>query len=653
MKFDAIVPAALRFDPRGLPYSPEYGDIYHPLIGAATQARHVFLAGNGLPGRWRGRERFVILETGFGLGNNFLATWNAWRHDSQRCASLHFISVEKHPLCKSDLQAVHAQSPWRELADELVQAWPPLSPDLHSLSFDDGAVNLLLAWGDVQAWLPQLLAQVDTFYLDGFAPARNPAMWEPRVYKALARLAVRGATLATWSAARVVREGLASAGFVVTQAAGVAGKRDITLASYEPAFMPRRGPARLSAQREAARHVVIVGAGLAGCAAAWALAQQGWRSVVLEQNDGAAREASGNAAGAFHGIVNRQDGAHSRFNRVAALEATRLIRRAVSEGGVAGATDGLIRLESDFTSVQAMRGLLARLGLPEDYVHAVQAEEARLLSGLALQSPAWFYPGGGWVDPGALARWLLTAAGSNTSLRCRARVARLHRSASGWQLLDARGQCLEQAQTVVLANASGALELLGQPVWPLKTVRGQISQWSLPDASARGTAPKCAVTGAGFLLPAPPGHISFGATAQAADQCSEVRDDDHRTNLARLAQMLGPGWQPRLETLSGRVGWRLTSDDRLPVIGAVPEARTEQAASAVQARFVRRQNGLYVFTALGSRGITWAPLGAKLLASLITSAPVPLPAQLVDAVDPARFVARHARRAKDTATPET
>ena len=176
-----IVPAVLAFDDRGVPMSAEYDDIYHPQSGALAQAAHVFLAGNGLPGRWRGRESFVILETGFGLGNNFLATWQAWRDDPQRCARLVFVSIEKHPLTRLDLTAIHRTSALPELAGALQAAWPPLTPNLHELSFDDGRVRLLLALGDVQAWLPELVAEVDAYYLDGFAPAGNPRMWDERV----------------------------------------------------------------------------------------------------------------------------------------------------------------------------------------------------------------------------------------------------------------------------------------------------------------------------------------------------------------------------------------------------------------------------------------------------------------------------------------
>lgn len=103
MRLATIVPAEVDFSDPAAPAAPAFGDVYHSRAGALAQARHVFLGGNGLPGRWQGRRRFVVLETGFGLGNNFLATWDAWRQDPARCERLVFVSVEKHPLRREDL----------------------------------------------------------------------------------------------------------------------------------------------------------------------------------------------------------------------------------------------------------------------------------------------------------------------------------------------------------------------------------------------------------------------------------------------------------------------------------------------------------------------------------------------------------------------
>ena len=229
-------PARLTFAADGTPFSPDYDDVYHSAAGAHAQAKHVFLAGNGLPDRWAGCAQFVIVETGFGLGLNFLATWLAWRDDPQRCRTLHFISLEKHPLAAADLARVHVA--WPELAtlaDELGRSWPALEAGAHELEFDGGRVRLTLHFGDAVTLLPTLAARADAFYLDGFSPAKNPELWSPALCSALARLAVSGATLATWSVAGSVRRALAAAGFEVTRRPGFAGKRQMLIGRFAPA----------------------------------------------------------------------------------------------------------------------------------------------------------------------------------------------------------------------------------------------------------------------------------------------------------------------------------------------------------------------------------------------------------------------------------
>jgi tRNA 5-methylaminomethyl-2-thiouridine biosynthesis bifunctional protein len=649
MGFKPIVPARIEWDENGVPFSPEHHDVYHPRAGAAGQARHVFLGGNGLPARWQGRDRFVILETGFGLGNNFLATWQAWRDDPQHCKQLHFIAIEQHPLTCADLAQAHADSPWPAIAGALLGAWPPLTPDLHSLEFDSGQVQLLLALGDVRAWLPQLAARVDAFYLDGFAPARNADMWEPRIFKALARLAAPAASLATWTVARSVRDGLTSAGFRVQQAQGFGGKREMSQARFEPRFAPRRAPARAPGAPDLRRHAVIVGAGLAGCATAWVLAQQGWSSVLLDRHAQPAMEASGNPAGAFHGTLNPQDGAHARFNRTAALHAQGVITQAL-QAGVAGQANGLLRLEKAGADGAAMRATLESLGLPPDYVQALGAAQASERSSITLEHAAWFYPGAGWVDPGALARYFLLQCGSACEFRGGITVDSVQRQGEAWIVADPSDVPIAQAPVLVLANAGAAPGLINSSdslAWPLQSMRGQLSALPIALLPAGSRVPSLPITGDGFVLPAHAGQLIFGATSVLGDMEPGVRESDHNSNLQALQRLCGLGGSVAAATLEGRVGWRCTSADRLPLIGAVPALRVHQGAPTRidQARFVPREAGLYVFIGLGSRGITWSALGARLLASMICGSPAPLATGLIDSVDPARFSVRQARRA--------
>lgn len=221
--------ARLVLDEHGTPYSESYGDVYHSAAGGQAQTRHVFLAGNGLPERWRGKPRFTILELGFGLGLNFLTTWQAWQEDSRRCAELRYIALEKHPFTAADLG--HAHAAWAGLAafsKDLLAGWPAPAPGRYRLNPAPGVVVELFV-GDARGVLPGLPADLkaDALFLDGFAPDRNPELWSPEVFGELRRRCAPGATLATWSVAGRVRRALVAAGFSVERRPGFAGKRQM------------------------------------------------------------------------------------------------------------------------------------------------------------------------------------------------------------------------------------------------------------------------------------------------------------------------------------------------------------------------------------------------------------------------------------------
>lgn len=645
MKTEPVVAGRLAFDADGTPCSPDYGDVYHPAAGAWQQARHVFLAGNGLPARWAGRERFVILETGFGLGNNFLATWDAWRSDPARCERLVFVSIEKHPLSRADLARALAPCPQPELARRLVEAWPVHTPNLHALDFEGGRVQLLIGFGAAERLLRQLLAGIDAFFLDGFAPARNADAWAPGVIRQFARLAAPDATAATWSAARAVREALTTAGFTVEAAAGIGGKRDITRARHAPRF--RAAPPAGGLHRHAGpREALIVGAGIAGCAAAWALARQGWRCTLLDERAAPADAASGNAAGLFHGSLHAADGPHARLHRSAALHTARLLGPWLADGQVRGSLAGLLRRDERSSDAQA-RAILAAQRLPANYVDWLDREQASERVGLALPSGGWWYAEGGWLAPRDYAAALLADGGAR--LVTGARVEAIARQADGqWHALDAQDRCIAAAPALVLANALDARRLAGAELLPrIDLLRGQLSGVDAgPAAVPHADAP---IAGFGWLLPPVDGRVWFGASDVRDDLDPAPREADHRANLAQLALLCGrdePAWAGL--PWQGRVGWRAVTPDRLPLIGALPDhAALAGASRADHPRHVPRlrdaHGGLYVFTGLGARGIAWAALGGQLLASWMSGAPCPLEADLRDALDPARQLLRAAR----------
>lgn len=646
MKATPIQPATLTFNEQGLPWSAQFGDIYHPKAGAFAQARHVFLRGNRLPERWQSvpSQRFVILETGLGLANNFLATWQAWRATPEPRSPLDFVALELHPFTAADLKRAHARSPCPELIEALLAQWPALTHNLHVLSFEGGKVRLLLALGDALKWLPELQMQVDAIYLDGFAPSRNPELWQPKVFKALARLSKPDSTVATWSAARSVRDGLHAAGFEVTLAPGHGDKRDITLGRYAPCFTPRSPRQSSPVTQGGERHALIIGAGLAGCATAWGLAQVGWRSTVLDAATAPACGASGNPAGLFHGIVNAQDGTHSRLYRSAALAIHKVVQEAIKHHGVQGSTQGLWRLETRRSEAQ-MQALLSQLGLPEDYVQAHSPSSAAHHVGWPLSANAWWFPFGGWVDPAALCRAYLAMADHQANFKGGQSVASLQADVDGWTAYDSQGHRLGTAPAVVLCNAGDVLRLVHQPKHLLTAVRGQVSWCStLSQAAALGwpaQGPHQPLAGSGYALRMTHSQCLWGATSQVDDLDPLVREQDHVSNLMQWARLRGITLNARdaqqqiaAAQVQGRVGWRWSCADKLPLWGAMPAGPFKRESL----RFAPRVSGLWMCTGMGSRGITWSALAGQVMAALISNTACPLEASLLNAVDPGRLL---------------
>ena len=208
------------------PRSPRFNDFYFQPGQGIEESRFTFIQGCDLPRNWQDRHQFVIAETGFGTGLNFLLTWQQWRLNRVPGRCLHYLSAEAFPLDRRQLEI--ALSPWRELkslAVQLLDKYPPITPGYHRLVFSGDQVFLTLLIGDAAEQLTEMEASVDAWYLDGFAPAHNPDMWSPALFTQIARLSRPGARLATYTAAGPVHRGLQQAGFEISKTPGYGSKR--------------------------------------------------------------------------------------------------------------------------------------------------------------------------------------------------------------------------------------------------------------------------------------------------------------------------------------------------------------------------------------------------------------------------------------------
>ncbi|MBV8620654.1 MAG: FAD-dependent 5-carboxymethylaminomethyl-2-thiouridine(34) oxidoreductase MnmC [Curvibacter sp.] len=610
----------------GTPTSPRFGDIYRSHSGALAQARHVFLAGCGLPEAWRGQPRWIVLETGFGLGLNFLAVWQAWRDDPDRPQTLHVVSVEGYPASAADVRRSAADDAGLQpLADQLAEQWWGLSPGLHRLEFEGGRVQLTLCIGPIHRVLKELQFLADSVFLDGFKPQLNPEMWDEITLKGVSRLCRPGTRLATWTVARAVRDRLTALGFDTHKAPGQPPKRDCLQAHYAPRWTPRRAaPCAPHWPTDAPREAVVIGAGLAGASCAFALARRGWQVQVVDAADTAASGASGLPCGLFSDHVDIGDGRISRLTRTG----LRMVRhwadsllKAGQDWGPAGVLEHRLHgrrgpaLEAgqDLGSVgwatEASTGQKQSVGLPPD-------------------AALTWHPHAGWIRTPDWVRALLGHHPEHIRWVGGRPVASCERDEQGlWCLRDAAGRTLASARLVVIAAGPHSPRLSEVPM-PVQAIRGQLS-WAAADPASPW--PPTPVNGQGSFIVTPasdriPARWHTGSTFDRAHalpapgQATPCYPADHVLNLAKLGRLL-PELERRLQPSAGSAapapeawqawaGVRSTVPDRVPLVGPVSKAPEQQ--------------GLWMCSALGTRGLTWGLLCGELLAAHLDGDPLPM-----------------------------
>lgn len=662
--------------------SREYDDIYFSSENGIQETQYVFLDQNQLKERFESlpeNGQFTIGETGFGTGLNFLATCLLWEQYAPKTASLFFISVEKFPLPIEVIQRV--LSPWNiidQWKQELLQNYPATLSGTHHIHFSKN-ISLTLIINDAQSGLQSLIANpflsenykqdarqwhgIDAWFLDGFAPSKNPDMWTEELFKTIAALSHSQTTLATFTAAGIVKRGLKTVGFSVNKISGYGRKREMIIARYFSSEEKEKKVSDFISNKSGispwtlkqnyqptpkTNSIAILGGGLAGCHTAKKLAEAGYR-VTLYERGTIASGASGNAQGIVYAKLSSSMEPQGAFNLFSLMYAQRYYRDYwQTHSPKQGDQCGVLQLSFDEKTVTTHKKVAHFFKDHPQLVRYISATEASKLANTSIDFPALYFQQSGWLAPQQVCRWLLQ--NDNITIKENVGIQSLQQSDQGWQLQTSLNTH-EYVDCVVICNAYDANELLPENTLPIKKIRGQVTHY--PQSSALNNDLQLAVCGQGYIAPSDDIHC-IGASFNLGETSTELNINDHQSNIEKIASQVPDiidqlAWPSEaLEALSGRVSFRCTTPDYLPIVGQLPIfsdmqerfARLQYDASKIPNRCGRYYPNLFMNIGHGSRGLCYTPLCSEIISSQISGAPPPLAQTLLQKLNPARFLIR-------------
>jgi tRNA 5-methylaminomethyl-2-thiouridine biosynthesis bifunctional protein len=654
-----ITNANIQFNENGTPYATQFEDLYFSDTQGIDETNYVFIQNNKLLSRWENwqEQQFVIAETGFGTGLNFLTTVlhfeKLYKLNHTPSFKLHFISIEKFPISHTDLtQALILYPQLAKYSQPLLEQYPLSLEGCHRLTFLDGKVILDLWLGDVHDVLPRIENKpqglVDTWYLDGFSPNKNPDMWTQCLFKNMALLAKDQCHFATFTVTGHVKRGLIEAGFEVQKKTGhglkkhiLTGKinKSVNNLSRLPYFV--RTPASVRKKTK----IAIVGGGLAGANCAYALSKRGLQATIYCQDNALAEGASGNAQGGFYPQLNAEAGHASQIHALSFSYASNLYRQLLNQGvHYSHQWCGTIQLAFNDKVTSRYRKLIENKTWPDSLIHWIDAQQATKLANLDLPYPGLYVPKGGWINLPELVTGLTKAAASTIAVN--KQLTSLEQVNGVWQL-NWRDGGQSEADIVVMATGSDSADCQQMLELPFRLVRGQVEAISSQNELAKLSTVLCHK---GYLTPAWQGTHAMGSTYVKDDTNRDYRLTEQQANLTMHQQALEKcDWIHNIQpTKIGRAAIRCSTPDHLPMVGAVPDTSQQilqyhdlyKALPAKSYPQPINHHNLFMLCGLGSRGLTTAPLCAEILVSQILNEPLPLSNNLLDALNPNRFLVR-------------
>lgn len=661
----------------GVPFSLEFQDFYFSLKDAFQESNYVFIEQNNLSSRWQSLEKqelnFNIAELGFGAGLNFLSCCKLWLEVAPSHATLSYFAAESRPLKSVDLEQILEIWPSLDrIAKPLIDQFPAAIKGFHNIELFDGRIKLCLMLGPAEEMFDALAESdikelylhnknpIDAWFLDGFSPSKNPNIWTSKLFHTVASLSSKTTTLSTFSAASVVAKNLTMCGFDVKHIKGFGKKRQMITATFNSLKQDHtkilgtnqwnlNSRARLNHKMPAS--VAILGAGIAGCTTAVALAKRGYTVDVIDRFGKAGEGGSGNKRAIVYPKLSIRDDSLPRINVNALMLASRYYQPLWDKG--IGQQCGVLILPENSKSEAEFVKISKRFHGLTHFVQLLTNNALQDVSGIKLKSNlGLFFPTLGWLPPSIVCDYLLKSA--NVSV-IKGDVCKFHRDSSEglWNLFDDNDDLLAQADILVMANANGISEFEETQFLDVKSLRGQVTELPSSESSEKI---KTVICGEGYITPSQAGSHSCGATYNHKISTTDLRAEDHWKNITQmqntdkgLASALG---KFNINKLDGRANYRCTTRDYLPIAGPIPNQsqmiqdfaflrKDARKSTAIKGTYI---DDLYVNCGMGSRGLTYAPLTAEILSSEISQQLCPLERELRLALHPSRFIIRDLKK---------
>ena len=646
------------------PYSEMFDDIYYSSdqdedISGEDEFKHVFFSNNGLPERWHDKKQFVIAELGLGSGLNCLLTIREWLKHCDACGeekTLHYVAIEKYPLAPQAIVELLSRYPeLQSLCDEFIEHYPPAVETAHTRRLFNNRVVIHFKFMDALDVLTGENLKVDAWYLDGFSPSKNAAMWSANLFEKLAINSSSAATFSTYTAAGFVKRNLISAGFDVKKVDGYGKKRDMltgiftglkikTLKYSDKPWFVSVTNSEVVDSTGVRRHLCVIGAGIAGLCVAYAMIKRGWQVTMIDKDVNVASETSGNPAAIVYPRLSVNDDVDMSFYTAAYCYSVEMLNSLQQNHSKQfWFDDGIVQQFNE----KRLNDIILKNQFNANYVE-MQEQSMNMI----------------WPDPNdgkcVFAKFLSAGVVLPSKLcavikeECGEYLTMLHADIDDVTNKDNKWQCHSDAKqmiesdVLVVANGGGINSIGLEFMFPVERVRGQVAVLNTNDKAKDITM---TINSSVHITPSIEGKHYLGASYSYTND-SLLIDKNETNELLNSLDKILPDTFEIDDCVGAWAGYRIISPDRVPIVGAIPDKQFfDKEYSDISHgklnkayRPAKNHDGLYVTAAHGSRGFTTAFLSAEIIAAQINDEPMPVNKKVLDYLSPARFIVNDLKR---------